>query len=389
MYLQFYISSRFDSKCIRVQQGDRLALYHEEVPGSIAATFVMKNPQVLVQSSDIPTEVGGNMTFSLLAYPYDFSVTAYIHTNLSAYSGNDSVDCIPGLTIPDIEQVTMTTTTTPVPTGRPGDTGATGPQGAVGEMGPKGEVGDTGMEGPVGATGASGPMGEQGPTGETGPKGDQGFTGPIGPQGDTGFTGPQGPQGPPGVNLTEIRYGPSAAALTDDENMFSNPWITLALLIWLFIVTLVVLAVLIKVCCCSGGGKGNSGGDEKKGYNNNAYERRYNYNEDLEANMSPHDEKHNAGMHRPLSSSSSVGAQPGWMGTMKSTDESVYSNNTIEEEAPATPTSPNGKLEFSSIENEKPTSSSGNHDYVDAAEEKREGSPDAGVSAIGEGRTEF
>jgi uncharacterized protein YjiK len=63
---------------------------------------------------------------------------------------------------------------------------------------PEGPTGPTGATGPGGATGATGQDGQTGPTGQqgdTGATGSRGDDGPAGPQGPAGPTGPEGPAG--------------------------------------------------------------------------------------------------------------------------------------------------------------------------------------------------
>ncbi len=76
--------------------------------------------------------------------------------------------------------VALTATSTGLPAGPKGETGAVGP------AGPKGETGAAGAAGPKGDTGSAGPAGPKGDAGAAGPKGDTGATGPAGPKGEAG-----------------------------------------------------------------------------------------------------------------------------------------------------------------------------------------------------------
>ena len=108
--------------------------------------------------------------------------------------------------------VPLTATSTGLPAGPKGDTGAAGPKGDTGAAGSTGATGATGAAGAAGAAGAkgeTGAAGAKGDTGATGAKGDTGATGAkgdagaTGAKGDAGATGPAGPKGDAGsLSLT-------------------------------------------------------------------------------------------------------------------------------------------------------------------------------------------
>jgi|GEM_PF-734893 len=79
-------------------------------------------------------------------------------------------------------RVTLTGTSLPPATGKPGEDGRDGQDGAPG---PQGDRGDTGARGPKGDTGAQGPGGAAGPVGPVGAPGPQG---PKGADGTVSFT---------------------------------------------------------------------------------------------------------------------------------------------------------------------------------------------------------
>lgn len=401
-----YIESKITEKCIRFQSSDRIGIYFEQEPTAIAYTFDDKDPTALgatLNNISIPTPVGDSVAFNSFTFPYDFSVAAYLHTDLTAYS-NDSTDpdlvtCPKGMLIPNFDAITVSTT--PV-TGRPGDTGATGPQGSVGATGatgpsgPMGVNGTMGQQGNSGSTGATGPMGQNGTMGATGPSGGMGATGAMGPKGDKGDQGPVGPAGPPGPTRTVVITGdPSAVPVQSEDNVFSNPWLVLALLIWLAVVTVCLIILFIALCCCYCC-KADDTEDEKKTkyynnktYDNKAFEKKYDYNEDLEANMTPNG-KAGHDQHR-TSTVSYLEGQPSWVNTMKSTSESVISVNTIEEDNTSKHsldlTDLKKPLNGTAATNGNLASQSPSHSTSNLI--NTDSLPRNNPSGVGEGRTEF
>ena len=162
LFTQVYIESKFTEKCTRVQKDDRLGLYVEEIPGSIAYTFLPTKASTLTATNPIEANAtnttGIKMLFDKLTFPYEFSLAAYIDTDMSKYENPDELhpECPKGLMIPQYGVLPQGTTGPSVVSGEPGDTGATGPVGGTGdtgEIGPIGPMGFTGATGPIGATG--------------------------------------------------------------------------------------------------------------------------------------------------------------------------------------------------------------------------------------------
>lgn len=68
-----------------VEQGDRIGIYFDVDPGAIAYVFDVLNPtslQYRVENTSFPTQIGENIQFDALIFPYDFSVVAYIDTGI-------------------------------------------------------------------------------------------------------------------------------------------------------------------------------------------------------------------------------------------------------------------------------------------------------------------
>ena len=237
--------------CAVVRQGDRLGLSFEDAPGAVAYTFDASDPKAFGKIVDPtkPPELNVEIQFDTLQFPYDFSVAAYVDTDLSRYDiaeGQNLVSCPNFLLIPDVDIVEDLTPLPPV-VGVPGSTGATGPTGPAGERGPQGVAGDVGPEGSTGATGPSGPKGSTGstgPIGATGPQGLPGTLGATGPTGDRGERGPQGPAGPPGPAGGDVLPAPSSSEGSGNMmNYILMAWIgVLTILIIVLVIVAVVLA---------------------------------------------------------------------------------------------------------------------------------------------------
>ncbi|MGE4425641.1 MAG: phosphodiester glycosidase family protein [Solirubrobacteraceae bacterium] len=90
-------------------------------------------------------------------------------------------------------RVTLTGTSLPPNTGKPGEDGQDGAPGEDGQDGQPGQVGAPGQDG------AQGPKGDTGGSGAQGLKGDNGTPGPQGPVGATGAQGPKGDKGADGT----------------------------------------------------------------------------------------------------------------------------------------------------------------------------------------------
>lgn len=242
-----YIHTRQDYKCIRVKEDDRLGIYFDQAPGSVAYTFQsdgIQTYQYEVKNGTTRPTKGTSVLFDTLPYPYRFSAAAYIDTDVSKYSvnANGVVTCPTTVTIP--------LNIPPQGTGRVGATGATGPAGAVGATGPAGKDGANGLPGVPGQQGLMGFQGVTGATGPEGPAGATGLRGPAGANGKDGAPGARGRAGPPGPSGKGANTGPSSieALLGGCEwcEKLLNPYLILGLIIWLIIIT--ILALIIIAC---------------------------------------------------------------------------------------------------------------------------------------------
>ena len=80
-YFQVYIEGLLAYDCPRVLPGDRLGIYLEKTPGSVAYTFEPSNPLTLGFTNtnlSHPTQPGDNVMFESLTFPYVFSIAAFI-----------------------------------------------------------------------------------------------------------------------------------------------------------------------------------------------------------------------------------------------------------------------------------------------------------------------
>ena len=89
--LQICIESKRTEKCVRVRAGDRIGVYIEEAPGAIAHTFDGTSPATLLHLQNVtyPIAVNEVVDFQVITFPYDFSVTAYLDTDMSQYDATD------------------------------------------------------------------------------------------------------------------------------------------------------------------------------------------------------------------------------------------------------------------------------------------------------------
>lgn len=179
-----------------------------------------------------------------------------------------------------------------------GDQGATGWTGPAGGNGIDGAMGATGPQGIIGATGSQGMDGYNGTQGPVGPMG------PPGPKGDQGEQGPQGPAGPPG----QIIYNDNgdivnALPNTSEESFMSSDMFQYILLAWLVILTLCFVVVIVII---------------------SATRRR----------------RRSQSSHHSLDDSPSLESDPpkserdeedhlSWLGTMKTSSDISYSNDTL------------------------------------------------------------
>ena len=78
---QFYVDGGVDDGCIRVTSGDRLGLYFEEVPWALSYNFAAQSaPQTFFFRTSQPINVSDVIEFSVLSFPYRFSIAAYLDT---------------------------------------------------------------------------------------------------------------------------------------------------------------------------------------------------------------------------------------------------------------------------------------------------------------------
>lgn len=105
--------------------------------------------------------------------------------------------------------VELTATSTGLPAGPKGDTGAAGPAGPKGDTGAAGATGPKGSDGANGSLGPKGDAGAAGPQGAAGPKGDVGPAGPAGPVGPAGPAGPKGNSGSLSLTISASKNGKS------------------------------------------------------------------------------------------------------------------------------------------------------------------------------------
>ena len=311
-WLQVYIESKL-AKCVRVRSGDRLGLYIEEAPGAVAYSFVSSGAQALLvtQNASDPIQLKDVITIGKLNFPYVFSLSAYIDTNMSLYNNTDEdfPPCPAGLLIPPYGPVTLPPTTPmtarPGATGPKGDAGAQGEVGSTGETGPKGDVGDmgsTGERGFVGYTGPRGFNGSVGATGDQGPMGVNGSAGEKGDIGDNGEVGATGPRGPAGPTVT-VQDPNAAKSVDEDDGMFSDPDFVMALFIWLIILTVLLLIFIIVVAVLYRRRRRRADQRQKTGGNKIVYSDR------VQSHVYEND--------------------PKWISDMKEETETNYSNNTL------------------------------------------------------------
>ena len=240
--------------CTLVHQGDRLGLSFEDTPGAVAYKFDSTDPTAFGTTFDpsVPLATGTTIVFNSMMFPYDFSVAAYVDTDLSAYSftdGSDFVTCPADLLIPDVDIVDALTPEPPV-TGAPGATGATGHAGPQGNMGPQGATGQTGTEGMTGATGPAGVMGitgATGPMGATGPQGINGLVGATGAQGPRGERGEQGLAGPPGPLGPFVDAEGNPIPISAQNSSESGDMLSYIVMAWVGVLTIIVIIVAIVI----------------------------------------------------------------------------------------------------------------------------------------------
>ena len=240
--------------CTLVHQGDRLGLSFEDTPGAVAYKFDSTDPTAFGTTFDpsVPLVTGTTIVFNSMMFPYDFSVAAYVDTDLTAYSftdGSDFVTCPTDLLIPDVDIVDALTPE-PSVTGAPGATGATGsagPHGATGPQGPAGQDGAEGMTGATGPVGAMGDTGATGPMGATGPQGINGLVGDTGAQGPRGERGEQGVAGPPGPPRTLTDDEVNQIPISAQSSSTSGDMMNYIVMAWVGVLTIIVIVVVVVI----------------------------------------------------------------------------------------------------------------------------------------------
>lgn len=230
-----YLSAKF-LDCVIVQENDRLGLFFEESPGAVAYTFDGKDPRVYgaTQDPNNSSIVSETVHFDTLIFPYDFSVAAYVDTELQNYQLGSSaytVECPENLLIPDVDIVADLTAAPPI-TGSPGATG------------PAGLPGINGVDGLDGATGPMGATGAIGPAGATGPAGLVGATGAQGVKGDQGLRGPPGPPGP--IRDSTHNIEAESVGLVTGSALNSFNWILIA---WCLVLSVLLIIITIAFAC--------------------------------------------------------------------------------------------------------------------------------------------
>ena len=81
---QIYIESKLITTCQRVRSGDRLGVFLTDAPGAIGYTFDGRRASSLAYTLPNKTQhinIGGQVGFGNLLFPYVFSVAAYIDTS--------------------------------------------------------------------------------------------------------------------------------------------------------------------------------------------------------------------------------------------------------------------------------------------------------------------
>jgi len=234
-----YLSAKF-LDCVVVQENDRLGLFFEESPGAVAYTFDGDDPRVYgaTQDPNNSSQVSETIHFDSLIFPYDFSVAAYVDTELSSYNStfqDFTVECPDNLLIPDVDIVADLTPAPPV-TGAPGATGPAGQDGLPGAEGAHGSTGATGPIGAVGATGANGIAGATGPAGLTGAQGAKGE------KGERGLPGPPGPS-----SSSSNNHDAESVGLVTSSSLSSRfSWMLMG---WCLVLSLVIVIITIAFAC--------------------------------------------------------------------------------------------------------------------------------------------
>ena len=84
---QIYIKSKELGKaaCVRVKENYRIAVFSEEIPGSVAYKFDKKQVQALgyvISDKNVTVlPIDTTISFGLLPFPYVFSVAAFFDTS--------------------------------------------------------------------------------------------------------------------------------------------------------------------------------------------------------------------------------------------------------------------------------------------------------------------
>ena len=83
--IQTYISDLPGANCPPVQYGDRLGVFIEAVPSSVAHIFKENNPMALthpLKRDEGFAKINDTITFDALAFPYEYNAAAYVDTSM-------------------------------------------------------------------------------------------------------------------------------------------------------------------------------------------------------------------------------------------------------------------------------------------------------------------
>ena len=80
---QIYINSVSNQTCFAAVKGDRLGIYSQVHGMSVSYLFSTTSSQTLNYVAYTPTDIGDVIAFDSLAFPYDFSVLAWLFVGRS------------------------------------------------------------------------------------------------------------------------------------------------------------------------------------------------------------------------------------------------------------------------------------------------------------------
>lgn len=81
---KLYVESLITEKCTLLQPGDRFGVFLEEQPTAIGYIFEGSAPDALgytLPNASVPTQIGEEVTFDPLVFPYKFSMAVYLFTS--------------------------------------------------------------------------------------------------------------------------------------------------------------------------------------------------------------------------------------------------------------------------------------------------------------------